>query len=795
MKTNYISNKKKLSSKKKAANKKNFVDQPVEHETNNKQSLGILDNINTNDFRPPPPFTYPSHQKGPLIEEYFYNSYGDIECSFNYLPIFWTNIYTIMAKYPKKKPPISLQEIIDSLDKKKKYFAIVQHDNGIQEDMPDNVLIFSSGGKGHIPIPLLCDAHPKQNEERNIFASFVGVVNDKINDHNGIRTKMRKTVFTPQHPDFHCIEGKNDISIFEKMMSKSIFALCPRGFGKTSFRMYEAIQMGCIPVYIYDDPCLPYQHKINWEDFSVLYHVDDLPHLADILHSYSEEKIKKMQIKLEELYPKYFTFDSVCQDIMQTIQFMDKYNISIGDNTYRDLIKKTNSLNNQNKKITFAIPSYNEFSDIHPGQSIADCIRWPLQDDRIDEIVISDDCSEHFDKLENLVKDLPKVKLYRNEKNLGTFGNKKKVVSLSSNDWVILFDSDNICDKTYVDNLYSLRWDDDTIYHPVYAFPKFDYREQSGEIWTLEKAPILINKYGKSLTNVGNFFFNKNTYLDVLSPYPYDRFDLSLPNYHNLHWHIRKDFYWRLVFDPWDAVFVFKEWLFAGNKIKMVEDQQYFHLVSSDSTSKKAPQERIKLFTMYIEELSRRKKFDKTIDIIEYLHYNCWDKNHPEYNLYPWEFYRAIYNLLIQDNIMNITQIGCFTLFIPRVVHEIIKAKPDINYNIYNHTLNTNRGIFDYTDECCPNIYNNDKYGKTESDILIIEDGFESDLLHKNILSFCQGYKSNIIYLCDCKTKHNRLYNDVISLDGRVAMILIKDNTSEYLCALVSPKGSSCFEL
>jgi len=34
-------------------------------------------------------------------------------------------------------------------------------------------------------------------------------------------------------------------------MSK--FALCPRGYGKTSFRIQEALQYGAIPVYISDE--------------------------------------------------------------------------------------------------------------------------------------------------------------------------------------------------------------------------------------------------------------------------------------------------------------------------------------------------------------------------------------------------------------------------------------------------------------------------------------------------------------------------------------------------------------
>jgi len=751
--------------------------------------------IDTTDFRPPQPYPYPIHQKGPLIEEYFHEHYNGSGCSFEYIPIFWTNIYMIMVKDRRKKPPVSLQTKLDLLDKSKKYFTIVQNDRGLKENAPDNVLVFGAGGGGHIPIPLLCDDHPIQAKERDIFASFTGIIDSKANDNHGVRSKMRDVLFTSQSAGFYYTESNDDISTFEDMMNRSIFALCPRGFGKTSFRMYEAIQMGCIPVYIYDDPWLPYKHKINWEDLGVLCHVDDLPYLSDILHSYSEEKIKKMQSELKKHYSKYFTLKGVCENVIQTVKFIHEHDIPIDNNTYDQLVRTTNRLRNKDKKITFAISAYNEFSDIHPGKSITECIEWPLQDDRVDEIVISDDCSEYFDKLQNLVEKLPKVKLYRNEKNLGTFGNKKKAVSLSSNDWVILFDSDNVCGKQYVDNLYDERWENDTIYHPICGAPLFNFAEQSGECWTLEKAPMLINKYGVSLTNVGNHFFNKHTYMEVLHPYPYDRYDLLTPNYYNVSPSIRNDLYWRLASDVHDAAFVFKEWLFAGNKIKILENQEYSHLVSNDSICMilyhiKGFYEKPDLICFYLEELSRRQKFTKAIDILEYMNYNHFDKKHPDYSLYPWDFFKTIYNNIYCDDIINVTQIGCFSLFVPRVIHYLIKEKSVLNYTIHHVAQNINCGVFGYADECCPNIYCNNDFDDTSSDILIIEDKFYPPGWTKKILSFCENYKKQIIYICNNKEKTSNLYVEIMRLNRHVDTSLIKDGVNEYFMAIISCKGS-----
>ena len=43
-------------------------------------------------------------------------------------------------------------------------------------------------------------------------------------------------------------------------MNMSAVNLAPRGFGRTSYKLAEVVQMGRIPFYMYDDiPWLPYE--------------------------------------------------------------------------------------------------------------------------------------------------------------------------------------------------------------------------------------------------------------------------------------------------------------------------------------------------------------------------------------------------------------------------------------------------------------------------------------------------------------------------------------------------------
>ena len=64
----------------------------------------------------------------------------------------------------------------------------------------------------------------------------------------------------PAAPIRYSIQGFTDNNtLWQHVMSQTIFNLAPRGFGRASFRLAEIIQIGRIPVYVYDDiPWIPY---------------------------------------------------------------------------------------------------------------------------------------------------------------------------------------------------------------------------------------------------------------------------------------------------------------------------------------------------------------------------------------------------------------------------------------------------------------------------------------------------------------------------------------------------------
>lgn len=202
-------------------------------------------------------------------------------------------------------------------------------------------------------------------------------------------------------------------------------------------------------------------------------------------------------------------------------------------------------------KISIAIPTYNS------SEFIGNTFKYVLNDSRIDEIVINDDGSFDFDDLKAVVDSFQskKIKIFSNEVNKKAFENKAIAVEKCSNKWVVLLDSDNIITKNYIDTIYSLVWDSNTIYCPSDAKPLLDYTCFAGQ--TVHKgnlADFVKHKKAFAMLNDGNFFFRRDSYLRAFNEMPKDSY-LSILDvlYFNTHWILQK------------------------NTIEIVDNLSYFH--------------------------------------------------------------------------------------------------------------------------------------------------------------------------------------------------------------------------
>lgn len=73
-------------------------------------------------------------------------------------------------------------------------------------------------------------------------------------------------------------------------LEKSIYCLCPRGYAPWSPRMIDSLVHGCIPVLVSDGAVHPFQHYLQYDDFTIRVSEKDLHRLDTILDSISTEK-------------------------------------------------------------------------------------------------------------------------------------------------------------------------------------------------------------------------------------------------------------------------------------------------------------------------------------------------------------------------------------------------------------------------------------------------------------------------------------------------------------------------
>lgn len=77
--------------------------------------------------------------------------------------------------------------------------------------------------------------------------------------------------------------------------------------------------MGCVPVYIYNESWLPYQDVLDWSEFAVLCHRDELEGLPGKLLAMSGTWDIRAHMRLRDLVPQFFSFSGMCQHLSRMI--------------------------------------------------------------------------------------------------------------------------------------------------------------------------------------------------------------------------------------------------------------------------------------------------------------------------------------------------------------------------------------------------------------------------------------------------------------------------------------------
>jgi len=271
--------------------------------------------------------TYPPYHTGPYLEEYFFKRFNEEnnQLSGQYIDIFWTNIFCNSMFAGQQYQNIQ-QQLDNILDSNGKYFTVSQFDDGPFEEFPNDTLIFSAGGNREgdniIPIPLICSSIPKElipNKEKTIFASFVGSRNT-----HPIRMDMCKHLSGKEGYEISAGNWSTEVPMnnFKKFLDitcSSKFGLAPRGYGRSSFRLYEILQLGTVPVYISDIHYLPWTDELDWNDFCVPINEDEIEDIDTILKSIDDVEYNILLQNGRMVYEKYFSLEGMYKNIVKRI--------------------------------------------------------------------------------------------------------------------------------------------------------------------------------------------------------------------------------------------------------------------------------------------------------------------------------------------------------------------------------------------------------------------------------------------------------------------------------------------
>jgi hypothetical protein len=281
---------------------------------------------------------YPPFKQGLYLEEYIFRAMSRCESSRaavdhagrRYLPFLWTN-YQIENE--NKTDRGSAVKLYMDAHPSPQYFAVVQHDDGITSlsPFPRNIHVYGAC-QGDTPIPLIYEdrtrtllRQPRVSvSNKSLLCSFVGSMTHYVRrrmfdeimsgDAPPADVYMKMKYWSPSVPSSEADE-------FLSTMRHSKFVLAPRGYGRQSFRFYEAFQVGSVPVYVHDTPVgtplwLPYQEEIDYEKICILIHVDDMPSLIPRLRAVTDIEYQRMLSAYAEVEDK-FTLDYLYQYILR----------------------------------------------------------------------------------------------------------------------------------------------------------------------------------------------------------------------------------------------------------------------------------------------------------------------------------------------------------------------------------------------------------------------------------------------------------------------------------------------
>jgi hypothetical protein len=104
----------------------------------------------------------------------------------------------------------------------------------------------------------------------------------------------------------------------------SDYVVCVRGKGNYSYRFYETLACGRIPVFVDTDSPLPFSDEINWRHHCVWIDHRDMKNIGEIVashyHSLTPERYREMQKNNREIWEEMLTLEKYFYHLLKNLR-------------------------------------------------------------------------------------------------------------------------------------------------------------------------------------------------------------------------------------------------------------------------------------------------------------------------------------------------------------------------------------------------------------------------------------------------------------------------------------------
>jgi hypothetical protein len=267
-------------------------------------------------------FAYPQHNKDYGVEQDFLAflmthrsllASSREESDWHYLPVYWTR-WHLNHDYGRNCIEELQRYVDDVVIDDSRTFTVCQYDDGPLVNIGQTVQFLASRKTERgFDIPLLCNHHrmPFFKPKKKYLASFAGRLSTHL-----LREEMAAVL--KERKDVIVHNGNISTRDYVKMVLQSRLALAPRGYGGSSFRLFEAMQLGVAPVMIGDLDTRPFMQFLPWQEVSIF--VNNMAELNAALDKNNEDELIKMGIRAAELYKNHLTYQKWCPYVIKVLQ-------------------------------------------------------------------------------------------------------------------------------------------------------------------------------------------------------------------------------------------------------------------------------------------------------------------------------------------------------------------------------------------------------------------------------------------------------------------------------------------